>query len=68
MSETCAENRVLYYRGKPLTDCTRDELLAACAAAYRMLEDERRWHAQDREMDALLRETALAIQHGGRAS
>lgn len=50
-------NRVIYYRNKLLSECTREELIAATTWAMERLDQQQKFNAQEREMDKMFRES-----------
>ena len=53
--------RVLTHKGRPLTELSREELLVACTWAYTALEDERRFHRENQEMEQFFADSRKAI-------
>lgn len=56
------EKRTIYYRGRDIETLDRDELLKACRAIMRMLEQERECSRVNAEMDQLFRETERVLR------
>ena len=51
----------LTYKGRPIVDLSRDELMIALTWAYGALEDERRWHREGLETMSMFEDARKTV-------